>query len=84
MQITIIGNVNELTAQEQKALYSDGADIYTGVYYLVADAEQFTQSGKDVTPNMPALRSMSASSNISWIIANFRGKKVAFGSASVQ
>ena len=54
MQLTIIGNVNELTAQEQKALYTDGADIYTGMYYLVADVQHFTQQGKDVIPNLPA------------------------------
>ena len=82
MQITIIGNVNELTALEQKALYNDGADIYTGMYYLVADAQHFTQTGKSIVPNLPALRSMSTSSNISWILTTFRGNKVAFGSAS--
>ena len=82
MQITIIGNVNELTAQEQKALYTDGADIYTGMYYLVADVKYFVQQGKDVIPNLPALRSMSALANISWIITTFRGNKVAFGSAA--
>ena len=47
MQLTIIGNVNELTANEQKALYTDGADIYTGMYYLVADVQHFTTAGKD-------------------------------------
>lgn len=82
MQITMIGNVNELTAQEQKALYTDGADIYTGMYYLIADVQHFTQQGKDVVPSLPALRSMSTAANINWIITNFRGNKVAFGSAS--
>ena len=82
MQLTIIGNVNELTANEQKALYTDGADIYTGMYYLIADAQHFTMSGKDVIPNLPAVRSFSSAANISWIITNFRGNKVAFGSAS--
>ena len=82
MQITIIGNVNELTANEQKALYTDGADIYTGMYYLVAEPQHFTASGKDVIPNLPALRSLSSSANISWILTTFRGNKVAFGSAS--
>lgn len=80
MNITLIGNVNELTATEQKALYTDGADIYTGVYYLVADAEYFTQNGRDANPNIPALRSLSGATNISWIITMFRGKRVAFGS----
>jgi hypothetical protein len=82
MQLTLIGNVNELTANEQKALYTDGADIYTGMYYLIADVQHFTQQGKDVVPNLPALRSMSTLANISWIITTFRGNKVAFGSAS--
>lgn len=82
MQITIIGNVNELTANEQKALYTDGADIYTGMYYLTADAQHFTQNGKDVVPNLPALRSLSTSANVNWIITTFRGNKIAFGSAS--
>jgi len=82
MQITIIGNVNELTANEQKALYTDGADIYTGMYYLVADTQHFTLQGKDVVPTLPALRSLSSTSNISWIITTFRGNKVAFGSAT--
>ena len=82
MQITIIGNVNELSAQEQKALYTDGADIYTGMYYLVADTKYFIQQGKDVVPDIPALRSMSTAANISWIITTFRGNKVAFGSVS--
>jgi len=82
MQLTIIGNVNELTAQEQKALYTDGADIYTGMYYLVADVKHFSQQGKDIVPDVPALRSMSTASNINWIITTFRGNKVAFGSAS--
>ena len=82
MQLTLIGNVNELTANEQKALYTDGADIYTGMYYLIADVQHFTQQGKDVVPNLPALRSMSTLANISWIITTFRGNKVAFGSAT--
>ena len=82
MTITIIGNDNELTAAEQKALYNDGADITTGIYYLVADAKDFVAQGKEVLPNLPALRSLSASANIDWIITNFRGNKVAFGSAS--
>ena len=82
MQLTIIGNVNELTAQEQKALYMDGADTYTGMYYLVAEVQHFTQQGKDVIPNLPALRSLSTGANISWILTTFRGNKVAFGSAS--
>ena len=82
MQLTIIGNITELTANEQKALYTDGADITTGMYYLVADAKEFTSQGREVIPDLPALRSLSASSNISWIITNFRGNKVAFGSAS--
>lgn len=82
MNLTLIGNVNELTAQEQKALYTEGADIYTGVYYLVADVEHFSQNGKDVVPNIPALRALSNNANVNWIITNFRGKKVAFGSAS--
>ena len=82
MQLTIIGNVNELTANEQKALYTDGADIYTGMYYLVADVQHFTTAGKDVIPELPALRSLSSSANISWILTTFRGNKVAFGSAS--
>jgi hypothetical protein len=82
MQITIIGNVNELTANEQKALYTDGADIYTGMYYLVADVQHFTAQGKDVIPTLPALRSLSSTSNINWIITTFRGNKVAFGSAT--
>jgi hypothetical protein len=83
MNITLIGNVNELTAVEQKALYTEGADIYTGVYYLVMDATHFTASGKEVIPGTPALRALSSTANINWIITNFRGKKVAFGSASV-
>ncbi len=82
MQITIIGNVNELTSNEQKALYTDGADIYTGMYYLIADTQHFVMSGKDVIPTLPALRSLSAAANINWIITTFRGNKVAFGSAS--
>jgi hypothetical protein len=84
MQLTIIGNVSELTANEQKALYNDGADIATGLYYLIADSQLFTTQGREVIPNMPALRSLSASSNIDWIITNFRGNKVAFGSASAS
>lgn len=82
MNLTLIGNVNELTANEQKALYTEGAEIYTGVYYLVADPAFFTQNGKDVVPNAPALRALSNSANVSWILTNFRGKKVAFGSAN--
>jgi hypothetical protein len=82
MQITIIENVKEFTAVEQKALYTEGADIYTGIYYLLADAEHFTAHGKDVIPNIPALRSLSVSANISWILTTFRGKKVAFGSVA--
>jgi hypothetical protein len=82
MQITIIGNVNELTAAEQKTLYTDGADVYTGMYYLVAEASAFTQQGREVIPNLPALRSLTASSNINWIITNFRGNRIAFGSVS--
>ena len=82
MQLTIIENVKELTAAEQKALYTEGADIYTGIYYLLADAEHFTVHGKDVIPDIPALRSLSGSANINWIITTFRGNKVAFGSAS--
>jgi hypothetical protein len=82
MQITIIGNVSELSASEQKALYTDGADITTGMYYLVANAKDFVSQGREVIPNLPALRSLSAAANISWIITSFRGNKVAFGSAS--
>lgn len=82
MQLTMIGNVNELSAQEQKALYTDGADIYTGMYYLVTDTQNFTLQGKDVVPNLPALRSLSTAANVNWIITTFRGNKVAFGSAS--
>ena len=82
MNLTIIGNVSELTANEQKALYTEGADIYTGVYYIVTDTEHFTQNGKEVTPNKPALRALSLSAGVTWILTNFRGKKVAFGSAS--
>jgi len=82
MQLTIIGNVSELSANEQKALYSDGADITTGMYYLVADAKDFALQGREVIPNLPALRSLSASANISWVITNFRGNRVAFGSAT--
>ena len=82
MNLTLIGNVNELTAVEQKALYTDGADIYTGIYYLVTDDTHFTQSGKYATPETPALRRLSVATNTSWIITNFRGKRVAFGSAA--
>lgn len=82
MNLTLIGNVNELTGNEQKALYTEGADIYTGVYYLVAEVENFSQTGKEIIPNTPALRALSNAANITWIITNFRGKKVAFGSAS--
>ena len=82
MTINIIGNVHELTGNEQKALYNDGADITTGIYYLVADAKDFTTQGKEVVPNLPALRSLSTAANVSWIITNFRGNRVAFGSAS--
>jgi hypothetical protein len=84
MQLTIISNVSEFTANEQKALYNDGADIATGLYYLVAEAQAFTIQGREVVPNLPALRSLSASSNISWIITNFRGNRIAFGSASAS
>lgn len=84
MNLTLIGNVNELTPTEQKALYTDGADIYTGVYYLVTEASNFTQSGKDVVPNIPALRALTVSANVSWILTNFRGKNVAFGSATAK
>ncbi len=83
MNLTLIGNVNELTSNEQKALYTEGADIYTGVYYLITEAENFTQNGKDVVPSTPALRALSIAANVSWIITNFRGKKVAFGSVTV-
>jgi hypothetical protein len=82
MNLTLIGNVTELTAVEQKALYTDGADIYTSVFYLVTEPEHFTQSGKDVIPNSPALKTLSRDASISWILTNFRGKKVAFGSAT--
>lgn len=82
MNLTLIGNVNELTSDEQKALYTAGAEIYTGVYYLVAEQSEFTLSGKEVVPATPALRSLSNSANISWIFTTFRGKKVAFGSAN--
>jgi|APCry1669189369_1035219.scaffolds.fasta_scaffold01925_3 hypothetical protein len=84
MNLTLIGNVNELTAVEQKALYTDGADIYMGVYYLVADIEYFTQSGKEVIPNSPALRALSSSANVKWVVTNFRGKRVAFGSSTAN
>ena len=84
MQITIIGNVSEFTATEQKALYTDGADIYTGMYYVTAEPEYFTSQGKDVIPNLPALRSLTVSANIKWIITTFRGKKIAFGSVSAN
>ena len=61
MNLTLIGNVNELSANEQKTLYTEGADIYTGIYYLIAEADQFSQTGKDVVPNTPALRALSLS-----------------------
>lgn len=82
MNLNLIKNVNELTANEQKTLYTEGADIYTGAYYLVTEVEYFSQAGKDVIPNIPALRALSIAANITWIITNFRGKNVAFGSAS--
>jgi len=82
MNITLIGNVSELTPEEQKVLYSAGADIYTGIYYLVADASLFTQSGREVLPDVPSLRTLSNSTNITWILTKFRGARVAFGSAS--
>ena len=82
MNLTLINNITELSAQEQKALYTEGADIYTGVFYLVADTEHFTQVGKDVVPQTPALRALSVAANVSWIITNFRGQKKAFGSSS--
>jgi hypothetical protein len=82
MNLTIIGNVNELTANEQKALYTEGAEIYTGVYYFVADTTLFTQTGRDVVPNAPALRALSNAASVTWIFTTFRGKKVAFGSAA--
>lgn len=81
MNLTIIGNVNELSATEQKFLYTEGADIYTGAYYIVTECEYFASNGKEVTPKIPALRALSSSANITWIITEFRGKKVAFGSA---
>jgi len=84
MQITIIGNVSEFTATEQKALYTDGADIYTGMYYVTADIEHFTVQGRNVTPNLPALRSLTSSANINWIVTTFRGKKIAFGSVTAN
>ena len=82
MNLTIVGNVSELTANEQKALYTEGADIYTGVYYIIAEPEHFSQNGKEVVPDKPALRALSLSAGVTWILTNFRGKKVAFGSAS--
>lgn len=82
MNLTLISNVNELTANEQKTLYTEGADIYTGIYYLITEADQFSQMGKDVVPNTPALRALSSAAGISWILTHFRGKKVAFGSVS--
>ena len=82
MTITIIENVKELTANEQKALYNDGADIATGIYYLTAEAQHFTTQGKEVIPNLPALRALSQTSNISWILTNFRGTRIAFGSVT--
>jgi len=82
MTINIIENVKEFTAAEQKSLYNDGADIASSLYYLVADASAFTIQGKEVIPNLPALRSLTASANIGWIITNYRGNKVAFGSAT--
>ena len=82
MTLTIIENVKEFTAIEQKSLYNDGADIANGLYYLVADASAFTVQGREVIPNLPALRSLSTTSNIGWVITNFRGNKVAFGSAT--
>jgi hypothetical protein len=81
MNLTLIGNVNELTSNEQKALYTEGAEIYTGVYYFVAEPDLFTQTGKDVVPNAPALRALSNAANVTWILTTFRGKRVAFGSA---
>jgi hypothetical protein len=82
MTLTIIDNIKEFTAAEQKALYNEGADIATGIYYVTADAEHFTVQGREVIPDLPALRSLSQSANISWIITNFRGNKVAFGSVT--
>ena len=81
MNLNIIGNVNELTSTEQKALYTEGAEIYTGFYYLVADPALFSQIGKDVVPNAPALRALSNAARVTWIITTFRNKVVAFGSA---
>lgn len=81
MELTLIGNVKEFTPAEQKTLYSQGADFYTGVYWIVADATYFVLSGKDVMPNSPALRAFTNTANISWILTEFRGKQVAFGSA---
>ena len=81
MNLTIIGNVSELSANEQKSLYTEGADIYTGVYYIIAEPEHFSQVGKDVVPSVPALRALSSSARVTWILTTFRGKKVAFGSA---
>jgi hypothetical protein len=82
MNITLISNVSELTPNEQKTLYSAGAEIYTGVYYIIVDSEHVSQVGKDVLPNKPVLRALSASANITWILTDFRGKRVGFGSAS--
>ncbi len=82
MNLTLIGNVNELTSNEQKALYTEGAEIYTGVYYFVVEPDLFTQTGKDVVPNAPALRALSSAANVTWILTTFRGKRVAFGSAA--
>jgi len=84
MTINIIENVKELTAAEQKALYNDGADIATGIYYLTADAQYFTVQGKEAIPNLPALRALSHSANVSWIITTFRGNKIAFGSVTAD
>lgn len=81
MNLTIIGNVSELTANEQKFLYTEGADIYTGAYYIITECEYFNLNGKDVVPQVPALRAFTNSANVTWIITEFRGKKVAFGSA---
>jgi len=81
MNLTIIGNVSELSANEQKFLYTEGADIYTGTYYIVTDWEYFSLNGKDVVPKIPALRALSNSATITWIITEFRGGKVAFGAA---
>jgi hypothetical protein len=82
MNLTLIENLAELSAAEQKALYADGADIATGAFYVVAEVGHFEYIGKDIMPTVPALRSLTSKAGISWIITNFRGKKVAFGSAS--